>query len=209
MSEPAANKIHLMNQMASGDLHRSPLHRVDVTADGGSELRFTLRERLAHLVIRGASESLAPAVQAAFGLALPIKPLTSSNNGDLCLRWVSPDEWLLTGPESDALALERGLRDACSDRCAVVNVSGGQLALTLSGPAAKTVLMKSVPYDLHPDNFPIDKVVTVTLAKGQCLLRRIEADAFEMIVRRSFADYLWDWLADAGSEFDVAVVRDQ
>jgi sarcosine oxidase gamma subunit len=31
--------------------------------------------------------------------------------------------------------------------------------------------------------------------------------AFDIYVPRSFADYLWAWLEDAGREYGVAVVR--
>ncbi|MEE9184627.1 MAG: sarcosine oxidase subunit gamma family protein [Acidimicrobiia bacterium] len=34
-----------------------------------------------------------------------------------------------------------------------------------------------------------------------------QGPAFDLYVPRSFADYLWAWLEDAGTEYGVALVR--
>ena len=44
------------------------------------------------------------------------------------------------------------------------------------------------------------------LAKAPILLRRLDRrSSFEIIVRRSFADYFWLWLEDAAAEYSLAV----
>ena len=65
--------------------------------------------------------------------------------------------------------------------------------------------MKSTSYDVAPENFPPGKVVTTTFAQAQVVLRRVNDNTFELVLRRSFSDYLWAWLRDAASEFGFAV----
>ena len=46
----------------------------------------------------------------------------------------------------------------------------------------------------------------IELAKAPILIRQVDATpSFEIIVRRSFADYLWLWLEDAASEYPFAI----
>lgn len=196
--------IAVMDQRPSVDVPaRSPLYRRgDANADG-----LSIRENAlaAQLVIRGkASDSnFAQGVQAATGLDLP-GTLQSTAKGDWRLRWLTPDEWLLTGPGDAAFEMENALRAHLSGHYAVINVSGGQTLLQLSGAHVKTLLMKSCPYDIHDRNFPVGKVVSTIFAKSQATLCRLDDDVWELVIRRSFADYIWRWLLDAGAEFGLS-----
>ena len=72
---------------------------------------------------------------------------------------------------------------------------------------ARETLKKSTPYDVHPSAFPVGKGVTTIFAKTSITLRQPQADCWELIVRRSFADYIYRWLLDAAAEFGVSVER--
>lgn len=159
-----------------------------------------------HLALRGDANNadFAKGVEAATGLALP-EMLQSNHNSDWALSWIAPDEWLLTGPGDQALAMEMTLREQLDGHYAVINVGGGQTLVRLAGPRARSVLMKSCPYDVHDRNFPVGKVVTTVLAKSQATLRRVGDDEWELVVRRSFADYVWRWLVDASQEYRLSL----
>ncbi len=191
----------------------SPLAHADLgtlASRGPSEGGVCLQELklLGHLVLRGDinNAAFAAGAEKALGTALP-GPLQSAENGELSVRWISPDEWLIVVPGKQAFAMERELREALDGHYAVVNVSGGQTVLSLSGPKAREVLMKSTPYDVHDRNFPVGKVVTSVFAKTQAVIRRTGEESWELVVRRSFADYIWLWLQDSCSEFGL-VIRD-
>ncbi len=204
-------QVAVMDQLPSGDIAaESPLHHVDSTVP-----TFTLKPAgvhlwedalKGHLVLRGDAEDPAfqRGVEAALGMALPER-LHSVQQDSLSLRWVAPDEWLLVCPGDRAAALEIQLRRHLSGHFAVVNVSGGQTLIRLAGPDAAMVLKKSCSYDLHERNFPTGKVVTTVLAKTQATLCKIAADQWELVVRRSFADYAWRWLVDASAEYGLTV----
>src|SRR3990167_8706646 len=110
---------------------KAPLHK-------SSSAGVTLREKklLGHLTLRGdASDSnFAGALHKALGLELP-GALTLVANGDTSLQWLGPDEWLLIVPGGSEFAVEQKLREALAGQhCQVVNVSGGQTLVELSGP---------------------------------------------------------------------------
>jgi len=196
--------IAIMDQLPTAEVSaRSPLYQQN--AQSGDALQLHEEALATHLVIRGnaADSSFTQGVEKATGLALPGN-LQSASNNDWRLRWIAPDEWLLTGPGNAAFAMETALRDNLSGHYAVINVSGGQTLVRLSGAKARTVLMKSCPYDVHDRNFPVGKVVSTVFAKSQAVVCRIGEDEWELVVRRSFADYIWRWLVDAGQEFGLS-----
>ena len=156
-----------------------------------------------HLVLRGDSTLLASAVSEVLDLPFPDQPLSSYSRDKTCIRWISPDEWLVTVLETEISSVELSLRDTIDGHVAIVNVSGGQTIIHLTGKHASDVLMKSTSYDVHELNFPTGKVITTTLAQAQVIIRRLDTDQFELVIRRSFADYIWIWLRDAAAEFGI------
>ncbi|MEJ2741321.1 MAG: sarcosine oxidase subunit gamma family protein [Gammaproteobacteria bacterium] len=189
---------------------RSPLHQQSQVslASLNVEPGITLWEEAlkTHLVIRGdaADDAFQKGVKAATGLAVPTQ-LSSAQNEHWTLSWISPDEWLLVGPGTEAFTMELALHEQLSGHYSVVNASGGQTLVRLSGEKARAVLMKSCPYDVHDRNFPVGKVVTTVFAKSQTTLRRLDENDWELVVRRSFADYVWRWLLDASHEFGLRI----
>ncbi|WP_148252206.1 sarcosine oxidase subunit gamma [Aidingimonas lacisalsi] len=175
-----------------------------------TESRVALRERalLGHLILRGGAIVLDEAVHSVLGFGLPAYPnaLSRDEGGERSIQWLSPDEWLLIVPGGEEFGLEGKLREALGDaHYAIVNVSGGQTLLELEGEAARELLMKSTPYDVHPDNFPVGKGVTTVFAKANLILRRPTETRWELVLRRSFADYLYRWILDAGEAYAIGV----
>ncbi|MBB3192523.1 sarcosine oxidase subunit gamma [Halomonas cerina] len=174
--------------------------------------RVVLRERpfLGHLILRGGAIVLDEAVREVLGITLPGEPqgLVLDADGERSVQWLSPDEWLVIVPGGEEFALEAKLREVLGDaHFAITDVSGGQTLVELEGEAARELLMKSVVYDVHPRHFPVGKGVTTVFAKATVILRRPSESRWELVVRRSFADYTYRWLLDAGEEYGIAVAR--
>ncbi|NVL29597.1 sarcosine oxidase subunit gamma family protein, partial [Pseudomonas syringae pv. actinidiae] len=141
----------------------------------------------------------------ALGMELPAA-LMLVINGESSLQWLGPDEWLLIVPSGEEFAAEQKLREALAGlHIAIVNVSGGQSILELTGPKVRHVLMKSTSYDVHPDNFPVGKAVGTVFAKSQLVIRRTGEETWELLIRRSFSDYWWLWLQDASAEYGLSI----
>lgn len=150
-----------------------------------------------------ARNELAAALKNVMSLELPECLQSHVATEGSCIRWMSPDEWLLSCPIDQCFSIEQTLRVAIKGPVAIVNVSGGYCRLTLSGENAFSVLAKSTSYNINPENFPEGKVVNTVMAKAQVTLRAVDVDCYEILVRRSFADYLWLWLQRAGGEFGL------
>jgi len=177
-------------------------------ASGPSRLQLRERAMQGHLILRGGAIVLDEAVREVLGISLPGKPqaLVLDASGERSIQWLSPDEWLVIVPGGEEFPLETQLRERLGDaHFAISDVSGGQTVLELSGEAARELLMKTVIYDVHPSNFPVGKGVTTVFAKATTILRRPSEERWELVVRRSFADYCYRWLLDAGSEYGVNV----
>jgi sarcosine oxidase subunit gamma len=206
------SNVNVYNQRPDSAHAESPLYHAgldELARKGKSSAGVTLREKklLGHLVIRGDAKdpAFAGGVHKALGLELPVA-LTLVASGDTSLQWLGPDEWLLIVPSGQEFEVEQRLRKALDGQhISVVNVSGGQTILELSGPKVREVLMKSTSYDVHPSNFPVGKAVGSNFAKSQLVIRHTGEDTWELLVRRSFSDYIWLWLQDACAEYGLAV----
>ena len=70
----------------------------------------------------------------------------------------------------------------------------------------RELLAKGCPLDLHPRAFDVGQCAQSHLAKAPILIRQLDREpSFEIVVRRSFADYFWLWLEDAAAEYGLAV----
>lgn len=214
MSDLNTNALTVqMNQIPAAASVRAetPLHHADlatISEKGLQDGSITLQEiaLLDHLVLRGNADAagLTTGVESVMGMALPSNLQSTENEGQV-IRWLSPDEWLITTPHGTGFELEQKLRDAIDTHFAVVNVSGAQTVITVEGADAEEMLKKCTPYDIHISHMPVGKVVTSLFGKAQAVIRRTGEQSFELIIRRSFADYCWLWLQDACGEFGFTV----
>lgn len=210
-----------MSKVAQLDLNpavavksESPLEmcRVGVAALASPQAAGVLvKERLflGHLILRGkaADPAFCAGVEQALGVPLPLKMglMSRDENSGVSIQWMSPDEWLLIVPGGQEFDVEASLRQQLSGHYAVMNVSGAQTVLELAGPGVREMLMKCTPYDVHPRNFPVGKAVSSVFAKSTAIIRRVGEERWEVVIRRSFADYLYRWVLDASEEFGVFV----
>ncbi|MHC8943955.1 sarcosine oxidase subunit gamma [Advenella incenata] len=144
------------------------------------------------------------AIQNTIGIILPTDPNTTAENDHYCVMWLSPDEWIIRakGPQADDLPMRLNLA-LQGIFCAVTDQSSAYSVLQLSGPKARCVLAKGCPLDLHPRVFDTGQCAQSHYYKTSVLLRRpnVGADHWEMIVRRSFADYALRMLMDGMWEY--------
>ena len=141
------------------------------------------------------------AVARVVGMALPLQPGTWHGGGAASAFWLGPDEWLLIVPGGSEVEVEQRLRDGLRGRFSVVDVGGGHVRGKLSGPGAGGVLRKSSPYDFHPRNFSAGRCTQTVFAKATALVAANGDGSFDLVFRRSYADYLRRWIADAASEY--------
>ena len=198
-----------------GTGRQSPLSRFFRTAGACSradDASVVISERpfLGHLNLRGDPEDMGftSAAEAVLGLALPVEPNAVAVNGALLALWLGPDEWLVVTPPTAQIQLSESLEAALYGmHAAVTDVTGGQTVITLGGPRARDVLAKGCPLDLHPAVFKAGDCAQTLVAKANVTICCVDdSPSFELVVRRSFAEYTALWLHDAALEYGPSVV---
>lgn len=201
--------------MSKSILRESPLVRFNLAASTESvvaneKIKVWERPFCGHINLRGdpADTAFLAAVEFELGFELPLKANTVAGGQDIKAFWLGPNEWLIVTAGELEAPVAQGLRKALSGMfCAVTEVSGGQTIIALRGQKVLDLLAKGCPLDLHPREFGPGRCAQSHLAKAPILLCQTDTEpTFDLIVRRSFSDYLWLWLQDAAAEYGLAVV---
>ena len=192
--------------MAETIRRESPLARFKLAAratETTSGVGVVVREHpfLGHIHLRGDSRDphFAGVVGGVIGDPLPMVPNTLTDVNGITMYWLGPDD--------QREATLRRLRQSLAKlHAAITDVSGGQTSLHLRGRHVRDVLAKGCPIDLHPRAFRIGQCAQSHLGKAPILIGQVEEQPyFELIVRRSFADYLWTWLESVAEEYGLEV----
>ena len=182
----------------------SPLHyglTSQVTENAPISLVVREIHQSCHLTLRGDSgdTQFGHAVLQVTGVTLPTKPGTYKRSGNTSIYWLGPNEWLVTAA-SQALSLESALRQQLKGHVAVVDVSGGQTQVNLSGEQVGTLLKKASVYDFGSWAEASDqdgRCTQTTFASASALVAKNADGSIDLIIRRSFSDYIMQWLLDA------------
>jgi len=154
-----------------------------------------------HINLRGnpSDDGFLAAVRGVLGFELPRAANTAVSAGvpnSLGLRhgasvayWLGPDEWLLA--TNDSAASARALKEALAGMfAAVTEVGGGNEVLVLEAATARNALAAECPLDLDPQVFGPGQCAQTRFAHAAVLLRPLDNGDIELIVRRSFSDYV-------------------
>jgi sarcosine oxidase subunit gamma len=163
---------------------------------------------LGKIDLRGepADRAFMSAVGRSLDLLLPTEPCTSIRQNGRSALWLGPDQWLITCARDEIADVRAKLDDGLgSVHAAVTDVSAGRVVFRLSGPGARDVLAKGCPLDLHPRMVRPGYVAGSVLAKITALIHLAEDDVIDLHIGRSFADYLWAWLENAGLDHGVTI----
>ena len=163
-----------------------------------------------HVNLRGNSgdEAFQGGVEKAVGARVPVTPNTVARTGERAIIWMGPDEWLIVSSPESREGVADGLEEALSGLHVAVNdISSGQTIIRLRGPRARDLLSKGCPLDLHPRVFGPGQCAQSHIGKSNALIIQVDdVPTYDVIVRRSFADYLARWMLHSGMEYDIAVV---
>jgi len=146
----------------------------------------------------------------ALGAPLPRMPNTTQAWAHGTLVWLGPDEWLIEVDGAQCGATLGALERAAGDRfAALTDLTHGRTCVELRGARAADCLRKGVTIDLHPRAFAAGACARTGLAKAGVLILALDAGGFRLVADRSYADYLWRWLADASLEFAAGIEHAQ
>lgn len=171
-------------------------------------LYFSERPLLGHLNLRGEAgdTEFLERVERCLRISPPVQPNTYKENGKFTILWLGPNEWLLITPPRSESDFARQLRAALQGLFfALTDVTDGETVIRIRGDRTLDVLRKGCSLDLHPSVFGPGCCAQTLLGKAGIAIRWVDSlPSFDLIVRRSFAEYLALWLRDAGEEYGFA-----
>jgi len=133
-------------------------------------------------------------------LAAIAGPLPQANdqaiesNGRTVFR-TGPQSFWFVGPDNDVLA------SMLAGKAIVTPLSSSRTRISIEGRAARDVLRKGIPIDLHESVFTPGKFAMTGLHHTPVLLHCTAPQRFELYAMRTFAMNVWEWLEDAALEF--------
>jgi len=152
---------------------------------------------LGHINLRGnaSDKRFADGAAEVLGQKLPLRPNTLTQS-EHRVYWLGPDEWqIVTAPDRAAELFAQLEQKFAAQHVATNDLSGGQVVLHLSGEEVPLLLAKGCTLDIDPSVFQVGDCAQSGLAKANVLLGYIDAaPVYEIIVRRSFSEYLLQWL---------------
>ena len=182
---------------------RSALHNRD-DAQG-------LSVRLKEIIDRGmidvrgiASDSrFTSAAKEVLGFDLPLGPRTSAGAGEVNALWLSVDQWLLTLPRGQAPSMHARLCKALEGvHSLVADMSDARTILRLEGDNVREVLNKGTSVDFTGSDMRAGAVRRLRYAEIAAMVHVISTrpDVVDLYVFRSYAEYVWDYLAATAKE---------
>ncbi len=131
---------------------------------------------------------------------------SSRMSGDVLIAGSRPDEWLVLG-EADAVAAWSA--DVPTEgHVSLVDWTHGRAQFRLTGEPVRGALEKVCGLDWSNAMTPDGAVTSGSIAKVTCDIIRNDVDgvpSYLILVDRSFGQYLFDALLDAGDEFGITV----
>ncbi|KJF67625.1 sarcosine oxidase subunit gamma family protein [Rhizobium nepotum] len=125
--------------------------------------------------------------------------LRSLAKGDV--RAVSPDQWFIVG-EPLSHAEMKALFATLEPQATGVDQSQGRVRIRIEGKMVERVLAKGTAVDLSLTAFPVGHSATTLIGHIAAHLTRLDAQVFEVIVLRGFAESMWDDLVRMSLEFN-------
>ena len=153
--------------------------------------------------------------------------------GECRVFWLRPDEWLVMTEPGLEKTLARRLEKAVAGRAfALTDLTGGQIRIRLGGRNARDVLAKGCTLDFHPRVFLPGRCAQTVLGKASMLIALSRggvegapsrnahpgesqagddarlaggAGVFDIVVRRTHAEYAAEWLYRSAEEYGARV----
>lgn len=150
---------------------------------------------------RGQADALRERMRTRFACDLPLAPRVVEG-ATLAVIWAGPERWLVASAALPPDDLVSSLRACAAGTAAICDLSDARVLLRVRGAAARDVLARGFPIDLHPSVFkPGDTAITI-VAHVTCQIWQLDDEpTYDIAVPSSFAASFRRWLAGASSAF--------
>ena len=170
---------------------------------GGVSLSEHRDLELLNVRLDGNNAALLAQFKNACGLSLPTEANTWSVARHVAACWLSPDEWLLLGAQEHLDGLSEKIETGMSGAHFALTVqSSGHSVVRIEGENAADLLAKGCTLDFDHEAMGKSRCAQTNIAKtGALVIVRSPGAMYDVVVRRSFADYLYLWLSDGAKEY--------
>ena len=137
------------------------------------------------------------------GINLPLKAGEVFGNNEYRIQWLGPNEWIIQCADNEKNSLMNNIRSQLSsEHFSLTDISDYYLTIRLSGSNSNEILSKGTSLDLKSYICNKDMCAQTYIAKATVLIDRLSNEPmYDISVRWSYAEYLWEWLVDASYEF--------
>ena len=189
--------------MADSLAFESPVVRSYDTVDSGDLLLTDISGTTKWLVrASGSPDAVAARLGASFGSS-------SSAAGGATVLGSRPGEWIVLGTAGEAAEAVEGLEQSdSSDFVSCLDWTHGRALFRVTGNEATRMLEKVCSLDWSDPMTPDGAVASASVAKVTCDIARNDVGgvaSYLVFCDRSFGQYLFDALIDAGDEFGLVV----
>ncbi len=180
----------------------SPVVCDNPASNGGGDLTLSdISSTVKWLVRAGAEGPAADLLDAQFGTS------RAAAGGALVLG-SRPGEWIVVGTASEVAAAVAGI-DGLEEQefCSALDWTHGRAMFRVTGASAPRMLEKVCGLDWSDHMTPDGAVVSASVALVTCDIARNDRDgvrSYLIFCDRSFGQYLFDALIDAGNEFGLS-----
>jgi len=187
----------------------SPLETKLIFNKGPIDAEITLKENkhMGKMILRGSlsEKKFITSTKKHLSQQFPASPNSFYDDTKVRVIWLGPDEWLILTDVTELDSLKDDLtRALIKSHSALVDVSDNSTIIEIKGRYSRAVLMKGCSLDIHPSVFQTGCSAQTDLGLANIILLKTADDpVYQIIVRASFASYLWDWLVDAAHEFKI------
>ena len=189
--------------MADEVAFESPVVRRYATAESGDLVLTDVSATVKWLVRASGSPNAA-----AERLGAPFGSSQTAAGGALVLG-SRPGEWIVLGTAGEVTETVEGLDGLdSSDFVTALDWTHGRALFRVTGDAAPRMLEKVCSLDWSDPMTPDGAVASASVAKVTCDIARNDVDgtpSYLVFCDRSFGQYLFDALIDAGDEFGLSV----
>lgn len=167
--------------------------------DAGPQGMITLRGDLSDAGLREVCGALT-------GAAFPEAGAIEAAADGKALAWMSPDELLLLLPPAEVPQALGRIAQALEGRHHLaVDVSDARAMFEVAGAAAREVIAKLAPVDLHPASFPPGRIRRSRLGQVAAAFWLPEEGRVRVVCFRSVADYTGALLRKSAEDGPVGV----
>ena len=168
-----------------------------------NNLKISEVESTFKINLRGKKREFITNIGKILSMIPPIEPNTSSQNKDLNLLWLSPDEWMLYSNQlmktnsNDKIETELINSISKLNYGSVTNVTDQWVMINISGDNAYELLSSSCPFDFTIFKSKKGSVVQTIVNHIDVIIHNKNNNDLNLFVRRSFSNHLWSWLNDS------------